>query len=374
MIRVLSIASYKFLPTRTGGEIGIADFHAYLARYCRLTVASVAANQPEAPLPYELWPVFSNSRFRYINPFYCFPLARAIRQKEVQLLHIEHPYMGWLVIALQLLTGRPYAIHSRNIEADRFRSMGKWWWPLLRAYEKWVHRKAAHSFFISREDADTAIRQYGLLPQRVSVATHGLTPPETLPDRQTLRPQLCAQHGIDPAATIYCFNGALGYLPNQQAVRMIVEDIYPLLDKTTGFPYVIMISGKGLPADIVEKISQTNGKILYTGFVPSIADYLAIADMFINPVIEGGGVKTKVLEALAYHKTVISTASGALGVNTAVCGSKLQIAPDNDWQAFISLMLHRNGTEAFTPPEFFEYYSNDNIAREAMVKMEGLVK
>jgi glycosyltransferase involved in cell wall biosynthesis len=373
MMRIVSIAPYRFLPARKGGEIHIANSNAHLARYCRLTLVSVQANQPEAPLPYELWPLFSNSRLRYLNIFYCRPLAKAIRQKEVQLLWIEHPYMGWMALLLQALTGRGYVVHSHNIEAARFRSLGKWWWPLLQAYEKWVHRKAAHSFFITREDADTAIRQYGLTPQRVSVAPYGITPPNPLPNRTLLRPQICAMHGIAAHSTIYCFNGALGYPPNQQAVRKIIEIIYPLLEKAADFPYVILVSGKGLPSALVEKIAQTNGKIIYTGFVPNINDYLAIADIFINPVTEGGGVKTKVLEALAFNNTVVSAASGAAGINTAVCGAKLEIAPDNDWQQFVTYLLQRNAVAEATPPSFFEYYSNDRIARDASATMQALL-
>jgi len=373
MKRILSIASYKYLPARTGGEIGIADFHEYLGRYTNLTVAAVQANQPEGPLSYKLWPVFSNSRFRYINIFYCFPLAKAIREQQVQLLHIEHPYMGWLVMLLQAMTGRGFAIHSRNIEADRFRSMGERWWPLLRAYEKWVHRKALYSFFISREDAEKAIRQYKLDPKKVGVATHGITPPVSIPDRKVVRPQVCAAHGIPEQSTIYYFNGAMGYLPNQQAVRTILAEVYPRLEAQKDHPYVIMISGKGLPEDLQQQIAATKGKMIYTGFVPSMADYLVAVDIFINPVIEGGGVKTKVLEALAYHKTIVSTFSGAIGVNTATCGDKLRIAPDNNWDQFITLMKQHDNIDAPTPQAFFDYYNNDNVARGAAATMQTLV-
>ncbi len=372
-MRILSIVSYKYLPARTGGEICIADFHAYLARYCEHTVASVEANRPESPLPYKLWPAFSNSPSRYINISNFRTLAEAIRQQRVQILHIEHPYIGWLAVLLKARTGCALVVHSRNIEADRFRSLGKWWWPLLRMYEGWVHRRAQHSFFISQEDADRAIALYRLAPQKVSVATYGVMPPPSPPDRALLRPQVCAAHGIPEDSTIYCFNGAMGYLPNQNAVRVILTEIYPLLQAHPDHPYVIMISGKGLPEELVQQVAATNGKVIYTGFVPSIAEYLVAADVFINPVIEGGGIKTKVVEALSYHKTIVSTASGAMGVNTAVCGDKLRIAPDNDWHQFIRLMKQHDNIAEHTPPAFFDYYSNDNIARGAAATMQTLI-
>lgn len=373
MMRIMGIAPYRYLPARKGGEIFIANFAASLAKYCQLTIASVGANQPEGPLPYSLWPVFGNSRFRYLNLLYCFQLAKKIRQQDIQLLYIEHPYMGWMAMIVQALTGRGYIVHSHNIEAQRWRTLGKWWWPLLQAYEKWVHRQAKHNFFISQEDADAAIRQYGLSPHKVSVTPYGVTPPSPMPDPAVARPQIFARHGIAAGSVLYYFNGALDYLPNQQAVLKIVHEIDPLLQQQAGFPYMIIISGKGLPAHIAAALTQTNGRVVYAGFVDRPADYLAAADIFINPVLEGGGVKTKVLEALAAHKTVVSTVSGAIGVDTAICGNKLKIVPDQDWQQFAVGMQQLDGVNEPTPASFFAYHDQQRVAEAAANVMRELL-
>ncbi len=373
MMRIMGIAPYRYLPARQGGEIFIASFAASLSRFCQLTVTSVNTNQPIEGLGYELWPLFSNSRLRYISPACCRKLVKAVREKNIQLLYIEHPYMGWMAIWIQALTRRGYIVHSHNIESGRWRSLHKWWWPILHAYEKWVHRKAQHSFFISQDDADTAIRLYGLKPERVSVAPYGVSAAPLPTDRNTLRAQISARHKVAAESTLYYFNGALGYLPNQQAVLRIIHEIDPLLEKAAGVSYAILISGKGLPEDIITKIAATNGRIIYTGFVDNPAEYLAAADIFINPVLEGGGVKTKVLEALAAHKTVVSTVSGAIGVNPAISGNKLKVVADGDWQQFVALMQQREDIDTPTPPSFFAYHAQERIAREAIAIMEKIV-
>ncbi|MBK9571155.1 MAG: hypothetical protein IPO53_15415 [Chitinophagaceae bacterium] len=53
-------------------------------------------------------------------------------------------------------------IHTHNIEYQRFRSLGKWWWPLLKRYEKWSFQKADGLFFITPEDKNFAITKWGL--------------------------------------------------------------------------------------------------------------------------------------------------------------------------------------------------------------------
>src|SRR5690606_37404452 len=90
---------------------------------------------------------------------------------------------------------------------------------------------------------------------------------------------------------------------------------------------------------------------------------LSSCDVMLNPVLSGGGVKTKVIESLAWNKTVVSTHSGALGIEPSVCNDKLQIVADNDWDAFANRAIetiskkHNN-----ISTEFFDYYAASNIA------------
>ena len=47
--------------------------------------------------------------------------------------------------------------------------------------------------------------------------------------------------------------------------------------------------------------------IIYAGFVDDITLFYKAADMLINPVIDGGGIKTKLVEALGYNMNVVTT-------------------------------------------------------------------
>ena len=44
-------------------------------------------------------------------------------------------------------------IHTHNIEHLRFKSTGRWWWPLLKWYEKRCFKKTDGIFFITLEFA-----------------------------------------------------------------------------------------------------------------------------------------------------------------------------------------------------------------------------
>ncbi|PUZ23905.1 Glycosyltransferase Family 4 [Chitinophaga costaii] len=372
MIGVLGIAPYKILPARTGGERYITGFYAALAAWCRLEVVSVKKNEAPA-LPYVLHRLFSDSPARYINPLQVFQLARLIRRAQLQVILVEHPYMGWMAVLLRLFTGKPFVIHSHNIEANRFKTLGKWWWPLLRAYEGWIHRRANGSFFITSEDADYAIQHYRVKAARTSVVTFGMETPAPV-DKNHYRALLLQRYALDAHTVIYQFNGSLGYLPNEQAVRHILEDILPLLRAKATFPFVILVCGGHLQETLVQAIAQTNGQVIYTGFVDQLEDYLRGSDIFMNPVLAGGGIKTKLVEAIAYGLTAVSCESGAIGVPASIAAPKLKLAADLDWHTFVARLLEVTDAQAPVPQSFRDYFNWENITRHAAEKMEMLAK
>jgi len=58
--------------------------------------------------------------------------------------------------------------------------------------------------------------------------------------------------------------------------------------------------------------------------VDDITLYYKGADMLINPVMDGGGIKTKLVEALGYSMNVVTTTSGAIGVPLTITGEKIE--------------------------------------------------
>jgi glycosyltransferase involved in cell wall biosynthesis len=103
--------------------------------------------------------------------------------------------------------------------------------------------------------------------------------------------------------------------------------------------------------------------IIYAGFVDDIETYFKGADLFLNPVQSGGGIKTKMVESIGFGTTVIATRSGAHGISKASCDDKLVILDDNDWSAFANAIIENVNQLSVTPPKYYEYYYWGNIAR-----------
>jgi glycosyltransferase involved in cell wall biosynthesis len=365
-VNVLSLVSYKFLPPDMGGQKGIAFFNRYLAKKVGLLCVTVQENDKTEAEGYPVIKILSNSRLRYINLFYFFPLNRIIRDKNITHLIIEHPYYGWLGIFLKWISKVKLVVHSHNIEALRFKTMNKWWWGILWQYEKWVHKNADLNFFIHDNDRNYAIENFKLDPQLCTVITYGFELKEApaLAEKQSAREDICKTHGIRASEKILLFNGTLGYKPNLDALNIILEKINPLLLAETNFKYKIIICGNKLPASYSGLVDYKEKNIIYAGFVTDINRYFKGADIFINPVVDGGGIKTKVVEALGYDLSVITTQSGATGIPAEVTGGKMKILADNDWEAFANQIILLN-ISAIIPQEFFDHFYWGDIAKKA---------
>ncbi len=106
---------------------------------------------------------------------------------------------------------------------------------------------------------------------------------------------------------------------------------------------------RSLPEEMNSLKEYADKNIIFAGFVPDIETYFKAADIFLNPVQSGGGIKTKMVEAIAYGTTVIATKTGAAGIDVSVCGNKLIIIPDNDWDGFSKAILDNADNTSTTP-------------------------
>ncbi len=316
---------------------------------------------------YETLKLLSNSKFRYCNPLYFFKLKRIIKEKKISHLIIEHPYYGWLGIALQKFTGVKLIVHSHNIEALRFRSLGKWWWRILWVYEKMVHGFADLNFFISQEDREYAIGHYKLPVEKCTVITYGTTHNEPpAPEVKSLsRAEICLKHNIQPEELLLLYYAAFNYQPNIQGLEIILKDVNPILQHS-GIAYKIIICGGQLPERYNQLAEFKNKNIIYAGFVENIDTYTLGADIFLNPIAEGGGIKTKLVESLAANTHAISFQNGALGIPKEIAGKKLIIVPDLDAEAMVKAIRDNiPELKASIPSAFYAHFYWGNITQKA---------
>ncbi len=364
--KILSIIPYKILPAKLGGEKGIAVFNEYLAKQAELIGVTTKNNDPHLANGYRLLNILSDNRSRYANPFLVSKIKKLITAFNITHLITEHPYYGWLASIIRRSTGVPWIVHSHNIEYMRSKSIGRWWWRALRRYEEWAYRSADKVFFISDDDLEFAVANLRVDRRKSLAITYGIEYSDVPADRAECRARVNELYKIDPAEKILLFNGALYHSTNYDALKIILDEINSFLLQRKDFKYKILVCGKGLPDFFNELKDYADKNVIYAGFVDDINLYFKSADIFLNPILSGGGVKTKAIEAIAMNCTVISTELGAMGIKKEVCGDKLKIVPGSEWKKFGDLIISSSEEYHQTPVEFFEYYYWENIIRKAV--------
>lgn len=371
-IRVLSIVPYPFLPPRMGGQKGIALFNRFLSRHLTLHAAVTCDNIAEAEDTYPLFPVLGRSRMRYINPLLFFRIRRIIRQRSITHVMLEHPYLGWLGLWLKWFCSVQLVVHSHNIESHRFRSTGAWWWRILWSYERFIHRKADLSFFVTEEDRQYAITRMEVQAERCHTITYGfdLSSPPTAAEKLVSRSELLRRHGIPDNHVLLLFNGTLDYAPNRKAMDTLLHDLVPHLI-SSGMDFTLLICGKNLPPEYNQLHDYAEQHVLYAGFVEDIATYFKGSDIFLNPVTDGGGIKTKLVEALGYNLACVSSREGAIGVPASIAPNKLFLAESSRPDAWTETIRLASENKAHTiGPAFFRHFYWDEIARKAAAAIQ----
>lgn len=246
---------------------------------------------------------------------------RKIDWESTDLFQVEHEILGGL------LAGKPrrvpavldcYDICSAMVER-RYRTapdpkhrLYEWIeWRKVRAFERRTFQACGHVLVAS--DPDRA-RALALSPKsRVSVAPNGV-------DTDTFAN---AAPGIHEPRSLL-FTGAMAYPPNVEAAAYFCRDILPAI--LHDFPdAVLTLAGRDPAPAILDLAGRRPGNIVVTGSVHDMRPYLERAAVCVVPLLNGGGTRLKILEALSMQKAVVTTSLGCEGI-AAVDGEHLLIA------------------------------------------------
>jgi glycosyltransferase involved in cell wall biosynthesis len=114
------------------------------------------------------------------------------------------------------------------------------------------------------------------------------------------------EHSLNPtgeAPLSLLFVGNFKHFPNVDAALRLITAIFPPVQAqfTESRLYIV---GSHPPAELQRRASES---VIITGFVPNLTPYLDRAALLVLPLRMGGGMRVKVLEALAHGKAVIAS-------------------------------------------------------------------
>lgn len=369
-MKILSIVPYKYLPYHSGGQKLIAAFYTSLSEKIQLHVVCTSDTIDDESNKYTLYPILGKGLVRYINPFNYFKIKKIIRREKVNTIILEHPYLGWIGIILKIFVKIVLVVHTHNIEFERFKSIGKWWWKILMWYEKFIICNADLVMCISEDDQNGFITCFNLDRNKTIVVPYGIQVNREQVNKTEAKLIFCEKYNINPEKYLLTFAGSYDYKPNIEALDIILNEINPRLINILN-NYHIVIAGNKLPSSYKNLIDYPN--ITYLGYIEDINLFNLAGDLFLNPVTTGGGIKTKIIDALGMNATVISSDSGAKGINKIVTGNKLICVEDENWELFAKTIAMNLGKKIPDLPEsFYKMYEIKNITQMVYHKLGSI--
>jgi len=359
---IFSIVPAPLIPPVSGGQkhtYGMLDALGY-----EMNVISITDTHSNTMgHSFELLPLIKHHFLKYISFGNYRLLLKTTKKLNPVAILLEQPYMGIMVYFVSKKSRVPFYIHAHNIEFLRFKSIGRWWWPFLYFWERFALLKSKGIFFISEEDCRLAKHHFNIPDSKCHISPYGIPQKNpTISCKETIA-EVRERHKIPSTDKVFMFFGVLKYLPNIAALEIIINEIRPRLKAKLDTGYKVLICGGGLSEEYIQELKKFEDEhILYIGFVHDIDEYTQSADVIINPILSSGGVKTKVIEALSFNVPVVSTKTGALGIDQVVCGDHLKIVPDNDWDLFVDNMVSVMDKKELISQDFFDKYSWGAIA------------
>lgn len=292
-LRALPIA-LRLVPRAKGRQVSIAgDIVLAALRICQL-VRSIVLWQPY-----------------YVSKYYDPAVAKLIREETgkaaYDIVQIEFTFMGQYarcvrsgktVLRAHDLAFRPSYRKMKNARPG----IRKWAlfleWCRWAAYEPKVARRQDHVFTVTEQDRALLNRLSGTAD--VSYAALGLDVPASVPPYE------------ERERNAILFVGALGHAPNAESALWLCREIFPLVLARRP-DAVLRIVGRNAPPELAAAASA-NRSIELMGFVENLEPVLCSASLAVAPIRSGGGIKTKVVQAMSYGLPVVTTPIGAEGI------------------------------------------------------------
>lgn len=298
-------------------------------------------------------------------------VAAALAEEPPDVVLLESLYLLPCLPALRRATRAPVVLRSFNVEHEIWdRLVPRERNPVrrillahlarrLRAFEVAALDAPDAIVPVTAEDAETYRRLGATVP--IHVAPVGL---ETalVPDRS----------GEGQSETLV-FLGALDWRPNLEGVRWFLDRVWPAIRAAVPRARLV-VAGSNPPSGLGRRLSGEG--LTFAGRIPDAQAFFASGAAMVVPLLSGGGMRVKILEAMSIGVPVVSTRLGATGIE-ARDGTEIRLAdaPESMAAACIELLTDPAGAAALGRAgrtSVLARFDAEVIARDLLRFLDGL--
>lgn len=266
-----------------------------------------------------------NHVMRFTSKDFAEKLVAKVRDFKPDVIQVESVFLTGYLSGVKELGPVTTVLRLHNIEyqiwerlAAEYKAFVKHYYfknlaGRIKKYEEWAWRQ--YDLLLSITDVDAAVVQAGYPAAPVHTVPFGI---------HTNEIPVFEKASLEAGYHI----GAMDWLPNREAISWFLQDVWPVLHKEVP-QFRFHFAGRHMPASFND--IHLDG-VVCEGEVADANAFIADKQILIVPLRSGGGIRVKILEAMAAGKIVISTDIGMQGID-ALPGRHYLKA--NDAKAFI---------------------------------------
>jgi sugar transferase (PEP-CTERM/EpsH1 system associated) len=302
LVRELACLKFNLWQAAARTAAAVASDLPFQVAWCSTPALSAAASAMHAAWDYDL-----------IVPYY-------VRTAEA-VHHLAGPRK---VVAMQLSLAHQWRRAARHAPNPLVRTLKSWEAGRLARYESAMFTRFDKCLVISPHDIETVAY---VDEDKLVYNPHGVDTGKFAP-----RPKVPKTKGS------VVFSGNMAFQPNEDAVCHFVEAVWPrVLAEEPGATFTIV--GKEPTAKV--RALAREPRVEVTGTVPGVEDFLARAEVAVDPLRIGGGLQNKVLEGLSMGLALVVSTIANEGIG-AEDGRHLLLADDPEEFALKIVRLLRD--------------------------------
>lgn len=331
-MKILQLSPQFPFPEKDGGKIGIAGIYKQLSKFAELYLFCFSNEMPpkeQLDIASEYGKVIifqhntTNTLYRLLlslfdtKPLYLRKhesdlafemLVDLINKEKIDIIHADHTAMGPLALRLKAHFNIPVGLRLHNVEHliwSRYEQIIPFYNPI-----KWYIKSQASKIkkneadILNHCDVNFPITQVDLInAKQIAPESNCIVAGPSINLDNWHRQDIEKKTKTLIHATTY------NWVHNIDAVRWFIDDVMPKLNEIDP-DITLQLTGNKPPKDFYAKKG-----VEILGFVPEISPYLISAAIYVAPLFVGGGIRIKILEAMAMELPVIASPISAEGIN-----------------------------------------------------------
>ena len=246
---------------------------------------------------------------RFFSPDFDIKLIEILNKEKFDIIHLESLFMTPYIATVRRYSKGKIILRSHNLEyiiwerlADASKNQAK------KAYLKLLSRqlKKYELNVINQVDGIAAISNEDLKKYLSFKCTKPIV---NIPFGIDLENYRADNSGVKYPSLFHI--GAMDWQPNLEGIVWFLKNCWPLIHKN--FPDIkLYLAGRKMPKELFKKPLKN---VIVDGEVPNAIEYMKDKAIMIVPLLSAGGIRVKIIEAMAMAKTVVSTKTGAEGID-----------------------------------------------------------